>query len=35
MLIGQAKDAFEAFYGAPAPDIDVRALVLRALEARR
>lgn len=34
MLIGQAKDAFEAFYGAPPPDIDVRALVLKELERR-
>lgn len=34
MLIGQASDAFAAFYGAPAPDIDVRALVLRELGRR-
>lgn len=34
MLIGQARDAFEAFYGAPPPDIDVRALVLNELERR-
>ena len=34
MLIGQAKDAFTAFYGAPVPDIDVRGLVLKELERR-
>jgi shikimate dehydrogenase len=34
MLIGQAKDAFTAFYGAAPPEIDVRALVLRELAAR-
>jgi shikimate dehydrogenase len=34
MLIGQARPSFEAFYGAPPPDLDVRALALRALEAR-
>ncbi|HYD45234.1 MAG TPA: shikimate dehydrogenase, partial [Phenylobacterium sp.] len=34
MLIGQARDAFEAFYGAPPPDLDVRSLVLKELEAR-
>ena len=31
MLIGQARPSFEAFYGAPPPDTDVRALALRAL----
>ncbi len=31
MLIGQARPAFETFYGQPAPDLDVRALALRAL----
>ncbi|MCC7266334.1 MAG: shikimate dehydrogenase [Caulobacteraceae bacterium] len=35
MLIGQARDAFTAFYGAPPPDLDVRALVLTELEARK
>lgn len=35
MLIGQAGDAFTAFYGAPPPDLDVRALVLKELEARQ
>lgn len=34
MLIGQAKDAFAAFYGSAPPAIDVRALVLKELEAR-
>lgn len=32
MLIGQARPSFEALFGAPAPDIDVRALCLAALE---
>ena len=31
MLIGQAVPSFEAFFGAPPPDIDVRALCLAAL----
>lgn len=36
MLIGQARPAFEAFFGAPPPaDVDVRALMEAALEARR
>ncbi len=35
MLIGQARPSFEAFFGAPPPrDVDVRALALRALEAK-
>lgn len=33
MLIGQARPSFEALFGAPAPDIDVRAICLKALEA--
>ena len=32
MLIGQARPAFEAFYGQSAPELDVRALALKALE---
>lgn len=36
MLIGQARPAFEAFFGAPPPaDVDVRALMEAALEANR
>ena len=36
MLVGQARPSFEAFYGrAPPDDVDVRALAVRALEARR
>jgi shikimate dehydrogenase len=31
MLIGQAAPSFEAFFGAPPPHIDVRALCLTAL----
>ena len=31
MLIGQAAPSFEAFFGAPPPAIDVRALCLAAL----
>ena len=31
MLIGQARPSFEAFYGQPPPDLDVRALALKAL----
>lgn len=31
MLIGQARPSFEALFGVPVPDIDVRALVLRQL----
>ena len=31
MLIGQAAPSFEAFYGVPPPDMDVRRLALRAL----
>ena len=31
MLIGQARPSFEAFFGAPPPAIDVRALCLKAL----
>jgi shikimate dehydrogenase len=31
MLIGQAAPSFEAFFGAPPPDVDVRALCLAAL----
>lgn len=31
MLIGQARPSFEAFYGRPPPDIDVRGLALAAL----
>lgn len=34
MLIRQAMPSFEAFYGQPPPDLDVRALALAALEAR-
>lgn len=33
MLIGQARPSFQALYGADAPDVDVRALCLTALEA--
>jgi shikimate dehydrogenase len=34
MLIGQARPAFSAFYGCPAPSgVDVRALALAALGA--
>lgn len=33
MLIGQARPSFEALFGAPAADIDVRAICLKALEA--
>lgn len=33
MLIGQARPSFEALFGAPAPDIDVRAICLKTLEA--
>ena len=32
MLIGQARPSFEALFGCPAPDMDVRALALKALE---
>ena len=32
MLIGQARPAFQAFYGQSAPDLDVRALAIKALE---
>jgi shikimate dehydrogenase len=32
MLIGQARPSFSALFGVPAPDIDVRALALAALE---
>jgi len=35
MLIGQAAPSFEALFGAPPPDIDVRSLCLKALEAQR
>lgn len=31
MLIGQAKPSFEAIFGLPAPDIDVRSLILKRL----
>ncbi len=34
MLIGQARPSFEAFFGAPAPDIDMRAVLLQALGER-
>ena len=34
MLIGQARPSFEAFFGAPPPDIDVRALAIEVLEGR-
>ena len=34
MLIGQARPSFEAFFGAPPPDIDVRDLALKSLEER-
>lgn len=34
MLIGQARPSFEAFFGAPPPDIDVRSRALAALEGR-
>ena len=34
MLIGQGRPCFRALFGVPAPDIDVRALALAALEAR-
>ena len=33
MLIGQARPSFEALFGAPVPDLDVRAPCLTALEA--
>lgn len=33
MLIGQARPSFEALFGRPAPQLDVRALALTALEA--
>lgn len=33
MLIGQARPSFEALFGAAVPDIDVRAICLKALEA--
>lgn len=32
MLIGQARPSFEALFGAPVPDVDVRAICLKALE---
>ena len=32
MLIGQARPSFEALFGRPVPDTDVRALALKALE---
>lgn len=32
MLIGQARPSFEAFFGSAPPDIDVRAVAIRALE---
>jgi len=35
MLIGQAAPSFEALFGAPPPDIDVRGLCLTALEQMR
>ena len=35
MLIGQARPSFEALFGAPVPDIDVRAICLKTLEAER
>jgi shikimate dehydrogenase len=35
MLIGQAAPSFEALFGAPPPDIDVRGLCLKALEQMR
>jgi shikimate dehydrogenase len=35
MLISQAAPSFEALFGAPPPDIDVRGLCLAALEERR
>ena len=35
MLIGQARPSFEALFGQPAPDIDVRAACLRVLEPER
>lgn len=34
MLIGQARPSFEALFGRPAPELDVRALALKALETR-
>lgn len=34
MLIGQARPSFEAFFGAPPPEIDVRDLALKSLEGR-
>ncbi len=34
MLIGQARPSFEAFFGAQPPEIDVRDLALKSLEAR-
>jgi len=34
MLIGQARPSFEALFGRPPPEIDVRGLAVRALEAR-
>lgn len=33
MLIGQARPSFEVLFGAPVPEIDVRAFCLKALEA--
>jgi shikimate dehydrogenase len=35
MLIGQARPSFEALFGAPAPEIDIRAVCLKRLEAER
>jgi len=35
MLIGQARPSFAALFGVPAPDVDVRALALRALDEAR
>jgi len=32
MLIGQARPSFQALFGQPPPDVDVRAVALRALE---
>ena len=31
MLIGQARPSFEALFGRPPPDIDVRAVALEAM----
>ena len=35
MLIGQARPSFRALFGIEPPDVDVRAMALRALESER